>query len=144
MNTYIRRIIPNRVLFKREMSFDSWFIAEQQQQYYSTNKDDNDFYVWIEKILVPFPITHNCFRAKNLREILYEALNTPDNDKSHAAGFWTEEYLSTYFDNIPIQQASEAKKLVKTRVKIMNKIGKNQMMEHYKNGQQQLFLTNRE
>lgn len=135
--------LVNHSLISRKISFSSWIPTNPEKPKYSSNNDEDDFYCWIEKIVVPFPIICNDFRAIELRMILYEALNSPPTKYYYFNELWAEEYIKYHFKNVPIQDLCESKKLFTKHVKIINLLGKDRLTEYYKNNHQH-FLINRE
>jgi len=71
----INRTVSKCILFNRKTSLFTNLYSERPK--YSSNNDEDDFYHWVEKMVVPFPIMVDDYRAKELRKILYEALNSP-------------------------------------------------------------------
>lgn len=135
----ITKKFPKYIHHKRSFMFTNISTPK-----YSMNIIDEEFYLWAERSIIPFAIiSDSCvaLHAKEIRKILYDAINTPVSKKYQVYDLWVEIYLEKC--GLPIQEVDMGKKIFRYRVRQINLMGKDKLMEYYKTNQP-LFITNKE
>ena len=122
---------------RRFVRYNPSYIEYIGNNKYSLNNNDEQFYQWVEKKLTPFALINN-FRAKEIRKIIYEAINTPIQKNYYASDLVVSDYLEAC--GYPIQEVSEGKKVFKHRIERINLIGKRQLLNCYLTNQP-LFIN---
>ena len=96
---------------------------------YSLNKDDELFYRWFEKQVIPIELNNNSYFVKKIRQRLYASINDPPNEYYYVGTAELELYLEE--KSFTIQQVHQIKTLFTERLAISNKMGKGKLLEHY-------------
>lgn len=134
---YYSREIPN--FQELQMSFSSGMvkIKKYSANDYSFTDQHNKFYHWIENICIPIgnhiELEDRGYSIdlyiKEIRKQIYASVNEHPEKDYHVSDTWIEGYLEK--NNIPIDQVHISTKLFIKRVKMINLIGKDQMLIYF-------------
>jgi hypothetical protein len=129
-----RKIIYDLCSFKCHKSCSSKYK-------YSSDKETENFYIWVQKLILPLELHNNTY-ADGIRDSIYESING-DSSVYYASTVSFELYLKE--NGLPVEDVHRLKKIFRNRLKILNKMEKAELLEHYNQNKISISLiTNNE